>query len=37
MARVELEAAAPEFELLDWNGDTVRLYDYRHRKHMAIP
>ena len=36
MARVELDAAAPEFELLDWDGDTVRLADYRDRKHVVL-
>ncbi len=36
MARVELDATAPEFELQDWNGDTVRLSDYRDRKHVVL-
>lgn len=36
MARVELDAAAPDFELLDWNGNTVRLSDYRDRKHVVL-
>ena len=36
MARVELDTAAPEFELLDWTGDTVRLSDYRDRKHVVL-
>jgi len=36
MARVALDAAAPEFELLDWNGDTVCLSDYRDKKHVVL-
>ena len=36
MARVTLDAAAPEFELLDWNGDTVRLSDFRDKKHVVL-
>jgi len=31
-----LDAAAPDFELLDWNGNTVRLSDYRDRKHVVL-
>ena len=36
MTRVPLDAPAPEFELLDWNGDTVRLSDYRDKKHVVL-
>ena len=36
MARVELDAVAPEFELLDWNGNTVRLADFRDKKHVVL-
>jgi peroxiredoxin len=36
MARVELDATAPEFELPDWSGDTVRLSDYRDKKHVVL-
>jgi peroxiredoxin len=36
MARVELNAAAPEFELLDWHGNTVRLSDFRDKKHVVL-
>ena len=36
MARVELDAAAPDFELLDWNGNTVRLSDFRDKKHVVL-
>jgi peroxiredoxin len=36
MARVELNAVAPEFELLDWQGEMVRLSDYRDRKHVVL-
>lgn len=36
MARVELNAAAPEFEMLDWNDDTMRLSDYRDRRHVVL-
>jgi peroxiredoxin len=36
MARVALDAAAPEFELLDRNGDTVRLSDFRDKKHVVL-
>jgi peroxiredoxin len=36
MARVALDAAAPEFELLDWRGNTVRLSDFRDKKHVVL-
>ena len=31
-----LNAAAPEFELPDWQRKTVRLSDYRDRKHVVL-
>ena len=36
MARIALDAAAPAFELPDWQGKMVRLSDYRDRKHVLL-
>jgi len=34
--RVEINAAAPEFELSDLQGNGVRLADYRGSKHVFL-
>ncbi|MBN1937465.1 MAG: redoxin domain-containing protein [Anaerolineae bacterium] len=34
--RVAIDTPAPEFELTDWNGQTVRLSDYRGRKNVLL-
>ena len=36
MSRVELNAQAPDFALADFRGQTVRLSDYRGRKHVVL-
>jgi peroxiredoxin len=34
--RVSLNAIAPEFELEDFSGQTVRLSDYRNKKNVVL-
>ena len=36
MPRVSLHQAAPDFALLDLSGNTVRLSDFRGRKHVLL-
>jgi peroxiredoxin len=36
MARIELDAPAPEFVLEDYEGREVRLSDYRDAKHVVL-
>jgi peroxiredoxin len=36
MPRVSLDAIAPDFELEDYQGHTVRLSDYRGAKHVVL-
>lgn len=36
MARVALDKTAPDFELEDYRGETVRLSDYRDRSHVVL-
>ena len=36
MARVQLDAAAPEFTLEDFCGQVVRLSDFRGKKHVIL-
>jgi len=36
MSRVALDQAAPEFSLQDASGATVRLSDFRGRKHVLL-
>jgi peroxiredoxin len=36
MARIELNAIAPEFTLADYQGRNVRLSDYREKKHVIL-
>lgn len=36
MARVAIDAVAPDFELQDLEGQTVRLTDFRDRKNVLI-
>jgi peroxiredoxin len=34
--RVELNTPAPDFSLADWQGQTVRLSDFRGRNHVVL-
>jgi mycoredoxin-dependent peroxiredoxin len=34
--KVQLNAAAPDFELADFRGQTVRLSDFRGRKNVVL-
>lgn len=34
--KVEINTPAPDFELADFNGRTVRLSDYRGEKHVVL-
>jgi peroxiredoxin len=36
MSGVELNAMAPDFELRDFNGQLVKLSDFKGKKHLAI-
>jgi peroxiredoxin len=36
MPRVSLDAVAPDFGLKDYQGQTVRLSDYRGSKHVVL-
>jgi peroxiredoxin len=36
MPRVSLDAVAPDFELGDYQGQTVRLSDYSGVKHVVL-
>ena len=36
MSKVEVHAEAPDFALPDSRGQTVRLTDYRGRKHVVL-
>lgn len=36
MPKVELNASAPDFELEDYKGRSVRLADYRYKKHVLL-
>lgn len=36
MAKVELNKAAPDFEMDDYTGKTVRLSDYKNKKIVLI-
>lgn len=36
MPRVDLNTAAPDFELSDFNGNLFRLSDYRGKKHVLL-
>ena len=36
MPRVDLNTAAPDFELPDFNGNLFRLSDYRGKKHVLL-
>jgi cytochrome oxidase Cu insertion factor (SCO1/SenC/PrrC family) len=36
MARVEINAEAPDFTLEDINGDPVSLSDFRGKKHVVL-
>lgn len=33
---IALDKPAPDFELKDFNGETVRLSDYRGEKHVVL-
>ena len=35
-SRIELHTKAPDFSLIDFRGETVRLSDYRGRKHIVL-
>ncbi len=34
--QVKLDKPAPDFALTDLNGNTVRLSDFRHKKHVLL-
>jgi peroxiredoxin len=36
MAKIREATVAPDFELVDVNGQTVRLSDYRGHKHVFL-
>ena len=36
MSKVELHTPAPDFDLQDLRGNTVRLTDYRGQKHVVL-
>jgi peroxiredoxin len=36
MPRVEMNTAAPDFTLEDFNGNTVRLSDFKGKKHVLL-
>jgi cytochrome oxidase Cu insertion factor (SCO1/SenC/PrrC family) len=36
MARVEMNTAAPDFTLEDFNGNAVRLSDFKGKKHVLL-
>lgn len=36
MAQVELNTAAPDFALVDFNGNLVRLSDYKGKNHVML-
>ncbi len=36
MAKVEVNTPAPEFSLLDFNGNNVSLSDFTDRKHVLV-
>ena len=36
MAQVELNTAAPDFALADFNGNLVRLSNYKGRNHVLL-
>ena len=36
MSRVEIDTPAPDFELADFGGRTVRLSDYRGSRHVFL-
>ncbi len=36
MSRVEINTTAPDFALVDFRGQTVRLADYAGKKHVVL-
>lgn len=36
MAKVQVNTPAPDFELADFNGRSVRLSDFRGQKHVYL-
>jgi peroxiredoxin len=36
MARIKVNTTAPDFSLKDVNGQTVRLSDFRGKKHVLL-
>ena len=34
--RIEIDTPAPDFSLEDFQGQTVRLSDYRDKKHVVL-
>ncbi len=36
MARVKLDAPAPDFEIQDFKGNTIRLSDYRDKSNVLL-
>lgn len=36
MPKVSINAPAPDFALIDWQGRAVRLSDFRGQKHVVL-
>jgi peroxiredoxin len=36
MPKVEMNTQAPEFSLIDFKGETVRLSDFKNRKNVLL-
>lgn len=36
MSKIQINAPAPDFGLRDWQGQTVRLSDYKGNKHVVL-
>ncbi len=36
MSKIQINTPAPDFALENWQGQTVRLSDYREKKHVVL-
>jgi peroxiredoxin Q/BCP len=36
MSKIQINTPAPDFTLQDWQGQTVRLSDYKGEKHVVL-